>query len=463
MIANGKAAVALSSVVAAVVLTVMKLAVGLATGSLGILAEAAHSALDFVAALMTLFAVRIADREADESHLYGHGRFENLSAFAETLLLLLTCGWVIWEALERLSSGVTHVQPSIWAFAVMLISIVIDWSRSRALRRAAEEHDSQALQADALHFSTDMWSSGVVLVGLALVWLGQRVPGFGALANADAVAALGVAAIVIWVSARLGWETVSALTDRAPAGLAAAIGGAALACEGVVTAERVRLRRAGSKSFVDLIVTVARTTTFAGAHTIADGVEDAVRRVVPNADVVVHVEPTASAMESAAQQVQYVARQRGIDVHDVRVRQVGDQLEVDLHVELDPRLALAEAHAVASRLEEELMAADDRLSAVNTHLEAPEPRISRDEEVTGQRGDLVERVREIADRVAGPAATHEVRVYRSGTAYNLVLHTTFRADQRLERVHELSAQIERALRAELTAVGTVLVHAEPPS
>jgi len=160
-------------------------------------------------------------------------------------------------------------------------------------------------------------------------------------------------------------------------------------------------------------VTVARTTTFAGAHTIADGVEDAVRRVVPNADVVVHVEPTASAMESAAQQVQYVARQRGIDVHDVRVRQVGDQLEVDLHVELDPRLALAEAHAVASRLEEELMAADDRLSAVNTHLEAPEPQISQDEEVTGQRGDLVERVREIADRVAGPAATHEVRVYRS--------------------------------------------------
>jgi cation diffusion facilitator family transporter len=459
---GSKAAVALSSVVAAIVLTVLKLTVGVASGSLGILAEAAHSGLDLVAALMTLFAVRIADREADASHPYGHGRFENLSALFETLLLLATCVWVIYEAVNRLTTGEVHVETSIWAFVVMAISIVVDWSRSRALKRAAEEHGSMALEADALHFSTDIWSSAVVILGLALVWLGERLPDGGLLARADAVAALVVAGIVVFVSARLGVQTIASLVDTAPPGLADQIGAAAGECQGVVAARRVRLRRAGNKLFVDLVVGVARTTTFAGAHEIADRVEECVKGVVPDADVVVHVEPIASPAESAVQQVQFVARQRGVDVHDVRIRQVGEALEVDLHVELDPQLKLADAHAVASRLEDEVLAANQRIAAVNTHLEAPDTTISRDEEITDRSVGLVRQVREIADRIAGVSSTHDVRVYRSGQANNLVMHTTFGADQSLERVHEISAQIERALRAELKGVGTVLVHAEPP-
>jgi cation diffusion facilitator family transporter len=368
---------------------------------------------------------------------------------------------VIYEAIERLRTGAVHVESSIWAFVVMAISIAVDWSRSRALQRAAEEHGSTALEADALHFSTDIWSSAVVIVGLGLVWLGERIPGGELLVRGDAVAALLVAGIVVWVSGRLGIATVASLVDTAPAGLPDQITAAAESCQGVVSARRVRMRRAGNKLFVDLVVSVARTTSFAGAHEIADRVEECVKEIVPEADVVVHVEPVASPAESAVQQVQYVARQRGVDVHDVRIRQVGDALEVDLHVELDPRLRLADAHAVASGLEDEVLAANERISAVNTHLEAPETNISRDEEVTGANAALVERVREIADRIAGHSSTHDVRVYRSGRSHNLVMHTTFGADQSLERVHELSAQIERALRAELSGVGTVLVHAEP--
>ena len=458
---DSKLGVALSSVVAAVVLTVLKLVVGLATGSLGLLAEAAHSGLDLVAALMTLLAVRIAAREADASHPYGHGRFENVSALFETFLLLATCAWVIYEAADRLASGEVHVESSIWAFVVMAISIAVDWSRSRALKRAAVEHGSVALEADALHFSTDIWSSAVVILGLALVWIGQRTPEANLLARADAVAALLVAAIVVFVSGRLGIATIASLVDTAPAGLADQIQAAAAGCPGVLGAGRVRLRRAGNKLFVDLVVSVARTTTFAGAHEIADRVEECVRTIVSDADVVVHVEPVVGPAESAVEQVQYVARQRGVDVHDVRIRQVGDALEVDLHVELDPRLKLADAHAVASGLEHDVLAANQRISAVNTHLEAPEPTISRDEEVTEENRALVEQVRRIADRIAGADATHDVRVYRSGRSFNLVMHTTFRADQTLERVHERSAEIERALRSELSGVGTVLVHAEP--
>ncbi len=456
-----KQRVALVSVLAAVVLTLMKLGAGLATGSLGLLAEAAHSGLDLVATLMTLFAVRIAEREPDDTHTYGHGRFENLAALVETVLLLATCTWVIVEAVGRLRSGQHHLDPSVWAFGVMLVSIAVDWSRSRALARAAHEHGSQALEADALHFSTDIWSSVVVIVGLALVWLARHVPDLAFLAPADAYAAIGVALIVVFVSARLGWETISALTDRAPPGLADEILDAARQVDGVLGAERARLRRAGNKLFADLVVSVSRTTTFAGAHAIADRVEEQVHKRVPNADVVVHVEPGVSPVESAAEQVDFLARQRGLHVHDVRVRDVGGKLEVDLHLELDPRLPLAEAHETASQLERDLMAANDQLGAVNTHMEAPAEEVTPEGDVTAISGPLVEQIKQIADRLAGPNATHEVRVYRSRDLRNLVIHATFGADVSLERVHVLSSEIERALRAELDQVGTVLIHAEP--
>jgi cation diffusion facilitator family transporter len=189
---------ALSSVLAAVFLTALKLVVGLMTGSLGILAEAAHSGLDLVAALVTFFAVRIADRPPDERYRYGYGKVENLSALIETLLLLITCLWIIYEAIQRLFFKPVEIEASFWAFGVMLVSIVVDVSRSRILYRAARKHNSQALEADALHFSTDIWSSAVVIVGLGLVWLSGRLgPEWAWLVKGDAVAALVVAAIVV--------------------------------------------------------------------------------------------------------------------------------------------------------------------------------------------------------------------------------------------------------------------------
>lgn len=457
---SSKQSVALTSVAAAVVLTGMKLVVGISTGSLGILAEAAHSGLDLIAALLTLFAVRIADRDADDSHPYGHGRVENLSALIETGLLLLTCGWVAWEAVDRLLVGGHKVEASGWGFVVMGVSIALDWWRSRALTAAAREHESQALEADALHFSSDMWSSAVVLIGLGFVWLGDRLGDGGVLARADAVAALIVSVLVVVVSARLGRATVEALIDTAPPGVADRIHAAALEIDGIVEARSIRLRRVGPKLFADLTVGVARTLPFAIAHDLADAVEERVRGVVPNADVVVHVEPVQTPSESAVERVHFLARRQGVRVHDVRVRQVGRTLEVDLHVELDPGLSLADAHALATDLERNVLAGDARVAAVNTHLEAPR-RAERDLDVTSSRADLVGAVRHVADRLAGRGATHDVRVYRSDRTHNLVVRAAFGGDMDIERVHELSAQIERALRAELPNLGTVLVHAEP--
>ena len=286
---NEKGQVALSSVVAAVFLTGMKLVVGLITGSLGILSEAAHSGLDLVAALVTFFAVRVSDKPADERHHFGHGKVENLSALIETLLLLLTCVWIIYEAISRLFFKSVEVDANIWAFIVVVVSIGIDVTRSRALMRVAKAHNSQALEADALHFSTDIWSSTVVLVGLALLRLGEvwKLPW---LAKADAVAALIVAFIVVFVSIQLGKRAVSALLDTAPMGLREQIEEQVAGIAGVAEVRQVRVRQAGPQNFVDLTIAVAEDLSLQESHDIAGRVEDAVAHVISNVDVIVHVE-----------------------------------------------------------------------------------------------------------------------------------------------------------------------------
>src|ERR1700733_6934457 len=212
-----KRAVAGNSALAALLITSGKVVVGITTGSLGILSEAAHSALDLVAALLTYLSVGVSVKPADADHQYGHGKVENFSAFVETGLLLVTCIWVIYEAIVRLFFRRVEVEPSIWAFAVMLISMAVDWWRSRALGRIATKYESQALEADALHFATDIWSSGVVVLGLALILLGH-VYHLDWLRVADPIAALFVGGVIVSVSWRLARRTVDALLDAAPAG-----------------------------------------------------------------------------------------------------------------------------------------------------------------------------------------------------------------------------------------------------
>lgn len=286
-----KQAAALSSVLAALALTLMKAVVGILTGSLGILAEAAHSGLDLVAAFVTWGAVRLSGRPADTDHHYGHGKVENLSALAETVLLLVTCGWIILEAVRRLTYRVVDVEVTIWSFAVMITSIVVDVSRSRMLYRVARKHNSQALEADALHFSTDIWSSSVVVLGLVSVLVAERVPSLAFLRDGDAVAALGVAVIVVWISGKLGWRTVQALLDAAPEGLDRQIRTAVQAVPGVIDCHNIRARYSGAQLFVDVHVLMDGDQTLRQAHDLTERAERAIQAVVTDADVTVHAEP----------------------------------------------------------------------------------------------------------------------------------------------------------------------------
>ncbi|HOW68763.1 MAG TPA: cation diffusion facilitator family transporter [Candidatus Paceibacterota bacterium] len=304
-----KQSVALSSVLAAVFLTGLKLAVGVASGSLGILAEAAHSGLDLGAALITYFAVRISGKPADRNHLYGHGKVENLSALFETILLLVTCIWIIHEAYDRLMVKPVKVEASIWAFAVMAISIVVDISRSRMLYRAAHKHNSQALEADALHFRTDIWSSAVVIFGLFGVKMAEWFPALDFFQRADALAALGVAMIVVHVSVKLGMRTIEGLLDVAPAGMAEKIRSLVESMNDVKDCHAVRVRPSGPHLFIDVHVSLDEKMPLKQVHELMDQVEEIVMKAIPNADVTVHPEPSDDRPQTGAS----TENQRGLN------------------------------------------------------------------------------------------------------------------------------------------------------
>ncbi|MCX8024421.1 MAG: cation diffusion facilitator family transporter [Thermanaerothrix sp.] len=286
-----KRAAALSSVVAAIGLTTFKIVVGVSTGSLGILAEAAHSGLDLLAALMTFLAVHLSGKPADDQHLYGHGKIENLSALFETLLLLVTCVWIIYEAVQRLFFRHVEIEVTFWAFLVMVVSILVDFTRSRVLYHAARKHNSQALEADALHFSTDIWSSSVVILGLIGVKVAELHPQWGFLRQADAVAALVVAMIVIYVSLQLGGRAIQALLDAAPHGKVSAIRQAVEHVSGVVDCHNIRIRYSGPQPFVDVHILVAPEMDFPTVHALTEEVERTIQSLLPDADVTVHPEP----------------------------------------------------------------------------------------------------------------------------------------------------------------------------
>ena len=306
------------------VLVSLKIFLTVVTGSLGVLSEALHSSLDLVAAIITFLSVRVSDRPADESHTYGHGKVENFAGFAETGLLLLTALYVIWEAVQRLFFREVQIRPSLLAIGILLIALGIDVVRSRALKRVAREYPSDALEADALHFSTDVWSTAVVILGIAAVGIGER-SGVAWLRFADPLAALAVAAVVIWVASQLGRRTMDALLDAAPEGLQQRVAHAVEQMDGVLGTERVRVRRAGNRHFVDVTISVPRAASFEQVHAISDAVERRVGEIIP-ADVMVHPEPVAQPGEHLFDAIRAAAQRQGLAIHELSAHQLDARL-----------------------------------------------------------------------------------------------------------------------------------------
>lgn len=459
-----KQSAAAVSLVVVLALGAAKLAVGISTGSLGVVADAIHSGLDFVAAVLTALVVRWADRPADEDHPYGHARGENVAAFVETLLLLGTAVWIGGEAIKRILGGGGDVTPDPISFAVMIVSIGASYWRSRAMRAVARKHQSAALDAGALNFSMDVWSSLVVLAGLAVVYV-ARVEGLPPVFDqADAVAGLVVAGFVVYAAGRLARETIDALVDRTPEDLVLRLGDAVARVPGVIECRRIRLRKAGGVSFADVVAIAARTATLAETQEITREIVAAIRQIQPNADVMVDLRPGIPRAETVVDRVRLIARELGVSVHDVKILRVQGRLAVTLHVEVDPSLSLAEAHDLATALEDRIEASEPRVSQVNTHLETAPPNAARGVEVTSREGGTVRGIEGVASDVLGAGSCHDVRVYRSGGArggLDVVLHCSFPPSTPVTEAHLAAERFERALRDRFPELAGVLVHVEP--
>src|SRR6266481_627658 len=454
-----KRAVAGNSVLAALVITSLKIVVGIVTGSLGILSEAAHSGLDLIAALMTFFSVRVSDRPADADHQYGHGKVENFSAFIETGLLLLTCVWIVYESIRRLFFHSVEIEPSVTAFLVMLLSIAVDAWRSRALGRIATKYDSQALEADALHFSTDIWSSGVVIVGLALVWAGRSYH-VAWLRQADPIAALFVAAVVVSVSWRLARRTVDALLDAAPAGVRNQILDRIRTVDGVLEVERVRFRKAGNRYFADVSVALERNFTFQRSEQVSDAVTSRVREVLPDADVMVHSVPRARGTENIFDRVRAVATRHNFNVHDVSVQDLNGHLHVEQHLELDEQLSMKQAHDEVTRLETEMRAEIPEIATILTHIESEPATIETGEEIV-REPQLEQRLKDIVKEFPDVMDVHEFQFKKVRARLYVSCHCTLPDDMPLSRVHDVQTSLEIRFKHDAPELFRVLIHPEP--
>ena len=451
-----KIRVARSSVFAAVLLTGTKLGIGLWTGSLGILSEAAHSGLDLMAAVMTWYSVSHSDRPADEDHPYGHYKLDNISALFETLLLLLTCVWIIYEAIQRLFFKTVTVEVNVFSFAVILFAIAIDFTRARALSRVAKKTGSAALEADALHFSSDIASSTVVLAGLAFTMLGYP--------QADSICSLAVAALVIWVSIKLGKKAVEVLMDKVPKDHVGIARFAAMGIPGVRYVYDVRVRHSGAKHFVDLKILVDPSAPMADVHTLTDRVEQALKDSFDEVDSVVHAEPDERGPAGLTETVFLRARKAGVNVHSLRIYRTDRGLQMDMHLEWPSEENLGEAHQKATALEEELRLLFPDLTIVRSHMEGPADGLhGAQRDVTSEYPDLIETLRKASGNVQGIMAAQDVQVLEGDGRWFVGLTCVVNPALSLNAAHELATQVETAVHAVSPKIASVSVHTEPYS
>ncbi len=453
--ADQKEAAALGSMAASTLLTIAKFGAAFLTGSLGLLSEAVHGLLDVGATVMTYFAVKIADIPADDVHHYGHAKIESVAALFETGLLFVASGWIVWEAVQRLSGHGGTVEVGPVAFGVVIASIVVDFFRARQLKRVAEATNSQALEADALHFSSDMWSSAVVLAGLVMVRLDFAI--------GDAVAAIGVSCFVCLAGWRLGSRTIDSLMDAAPEGASDRVRAIVERVAGVIAIERIRARPSGATVFVDLDVAVARTRSFDDLATIKTAIRDALAREMPEVETSIVAHPRALDDETVHERVSVIARNRGVAIHHLTVQSLADdRSSVSLDLEVDGRMTLEAAHAIASGLEAAIASEIGPGVEVETHIEPITVHSLDGVDVDPATRTAI--TAELADaaRAGGIVAdVHAVRVRR--TVEGLIVNFHCRADPEIgvAALHDAVDDIERAIRGHRDDIRRIIGHGEP--
>ena len=442
------------SVLASLALTITKFVAGLLTGSLGILSEAIHSLIDLGATLVTWFAVRWSDQPPDEEHHYGHAKAESVAALIETGLLFLTTGWIVFEAVKRLIDVQQDVDVTWWAIGIIGGSILVDFSRARALRKVARETSSEALEADALHFSSDMWSSLVVLLGLVAVWRGFPM--------ADAGAAIVVSFFVALAGWRLGKRTLATLLDTAPVGATAELRSLVEHTSGVLVLKSLRLRPAGPTLFTSVVVEVRRTMPVDDIVKLKDTLTEKIIEKFPSADVTVAANPVALDDETVFQRVMLIASRRNLAIHHLTVQDIKGRLAVSFDLEVDGLMALLEAHELATQLEDAIRSELGPGVEVESHIEPqPERLLSGVDAPVNTAKSVTALLLTLAKKQERLSGIHNVRVRKNDQGLFIHYHCRFAPEDTIDDVHAVVDHIENGLQARFPAIRRVIAHAEP--
>ena len=448
----GQRRTAIASIVVATFLMVMKLVTGLLAGSLGLVSAGIESSGDVVAAGVTLFAVRVSARPADDAHPYGHRRAENLSALAEAMILLVGGGVVVVEGIRRLTTSGGSLEARWYVFAVILVAIGADLTRVVVSRRTASKYGSTALRSNAFHFAGDMAGSTAVLAGLIAVRAGFQ--------KGDAIAALIVAAIIFAAAARLMFENAQVLMDTAPAAPQHIAHDAIAALGPEIELHRLRLRESAGRYFADVVVSVPPGRAVVEGHAAADSVERAVQGALPNSDVVVHVEPRRRGLD-LRDRVLAIALSEPLvrEAHDITIFEHGDRLSVSLHLKLPAESSLEEAHEVAERVELAIGALP-RISDVRTHLEPLERPIAADPTAETDVRRMMDVIEALVREETGNDAV-DVRVLPTEMGSVVFMTILVEPTATLAQAHRRASELEESLRRRLPAIADVVVHTEP--
>jgi cation diffusion facilitator family transporter len=455
-----KRRVALRSMLAAAMMTLLKLGAGLLSGSLGVLSDAAHSGLDCVGSALTFFSVRVSDKPADEDHAYGHGKIENLSAFGEAGLMAVSCAWIIWEAVQRIFFQAVELRHSVWPVLVLLISVGVDYWRSRELRIVARKTGSPALATDAFHFASDIWATLAVLAGLSATWLGARFE-ISWLRYADPSAAVVVAFMILRMTVRLGREAVDVLVDETPPETRRLVVREVQRVQGVLAVEQVRVRRAGASYFADLTLALPRRSTFEHTGEVVQAATAAVHRVLPSSDVVIRTVPRQTRAESIFDRVRAVAARNNVSVHELSIQSHNGRLRVELHVEIEENVKLREAHGFVSGLEAEILRDIPEIDAVLTHIESEPATIEQPKEVVVEDRRIELALRAAAANFPEVTDVHAISVSHTDDHISLTCHCTLPDELPMHRVHEVITALEDRFKLECPEVYRVTIHPEP--
>lgn len=452
--ADRKERVALSSIFASAGITLAKLVAGLLSGSLALVSEAAHALVDTGATILTYLAVRTANKPPDEEHHYGHGKFESLAALGETIILFVLATIVVMHATTRLLAGTSEFEPTKLAFAVLILSIVVDLNRVRVLRKVARETGSQALAADAIHFASDMIGSVLVLVGFIAALLGFKY--------ADPVAAIGVALFIAIAGWRLGRRTIDTLLDKAPEGLADRVRQIVAQTPGVVEVSQLRIRPGGTHLFAEATVVVSRTLSLPHVSKLKDRIASAVAQQHPDVSLTVNTTPRALDDETVLERVLITAAQLRTPVHHVTVQNLKDRLSVSLDIEVDGRMSLAAAHAKASKVEAALRDELGPDTEVETHIEPLVVKhIEGIEAAEPQTTAIRQALHDAARDIDGLEEVHDIRVRRSADGMVVNFHCRFRGDSSVAAVHKAVDRLERQVIARVPGIQRIIGHSEP--